>query len=630
MKSQSIGRLLDQHSFLLGSSCPVKLSHSLSGYPRIDTDDPFLAHLAAERRLLVALARSRFKDPVPLTVAHPSEADHSTGDLLRSENVTVFDAVAIAEVLVAKVDIARNQRNKIELFMVRATAARWSEYNRGRLFETSSGSIRAAWRPSLEEAAFVSHVFATAFPDREISTNLVMPDQDRVATVGGLPKLLQATSSPISGDLLGSSVLRAYDVTKWCTQLRGSVTGQANKLVQQSRDLESSPKPELRYRCRKCEFRVAAGIGPSGFQKCWGKLGEPDPHLFDLYQLWSVKNLENKPLADDLIACGATSLFDMPDGALTGEHAARQRLQIRATQERRECLAPELTRAVWSWPLPLHFVDFETVSPAVPHHAGMAPFETVAFQWSCHTLEEFGGKLRHLEWLNDTDSYPNVDFVRSLRAAIGNIGSVLIWTEHETKTLNELCGQFERLHPSETELIAWIRDLLRPGGRIIDMNAMCIRYYYHPDNRGRSSLKKVLPPIWRIRPDLWNHPYFVGTGDGTDRDPYICLPPATLENEYWEVREGCAAMRAYREIIFGPKGASPTHRAALRGLLLRYCRLDTLSMVLIWLHWSKWRREDDEILYSDDALGMDPPDLIQEQIQEGQSRVARYSSVALE
>lgn len=44
-------------------------------------------------------------------------------------------------------------------------------------------------------------------------------------------------------------------------------------------------------------------------------------------------------------------------------------------------------------------------------------------------------------------------------------------------------------------------------------------------------------------------------------------------------------MRAYQEMMYGPEKDNPAVQANYRDALLRYCKLDTLAMVLIWQHW---------------------------------------------
>ena len=51
------------------------------------------------------------------------------------------------------------------------------------------------------------------------------------------------------------------------------------------------------------------------------------------------------------------------------------------------------------------------------------------------------------------------------------------------------------------------------------------------------------------------------------------------------VADGTGAMQAYTAMLYGAERGDPVIRAAWEALLLRYCKLDTLAMVLIWDHW---------------------------------------------
>ena len=67
------------------------------------------------------------------------------------------------------------------------------------------------------------------------------------------------------------------------------------------------------------------------------------------------------------------------------------------------------------WDYPLHFIDFETATAALPYHKGMSPYEAVAFQWSCHTISQPGVEPEHYEWINLDQKFPNFEFARSLK-----------------------------------------------------------------------------------------------------------------------------------------------------------------------------------------------------------------------
>jgi hypothetical protein len=50
---------------------------------------------------------------------------------------------------------------------------------------------------------------------------------------------------------------------------------------------------------------------------------------------------------------------------------------------------------------------------------------------------------------------------------------------------------------------------------------------------------------------------------------------------------GTGAMRAYQEMLYGADKNDSGARADWTALLTQYCRLDTLSMVLILEHWRR-------------------------------------------
>jgi hypothetical protein len=51
------------------------------------------------------------------------------------------------------------------------------------------------------------------------------------------------------------------------------------------------------------------------------------------------------------------------------------------------------------------------------------------------------------------------------------------------------------------------------------------------------------------------------------------------------VNEGGMAMRAYLDMLYGRYRNDAQRREALATALKRYCKLDTLAMVIIWEHW---------------------------------------------
>jgi hypothetical protein len=141
--------------------------------------------------------------------------------------------------------------------------------------------------------------------------------------------------------------------------------------------------------------------------------------------------------------------------------------------------------------------------------------------------------------------------------------------------------------------LIWAHFVMRSA--VANWQRRCSRVGCHRVMRspGRTSIKVVLPAIWKHQDHIRNHPWFAeyhlekGT-QGWD-DPYKALPAlpiGTPENETEEdlVADGTGAIRVYQELLFAghlTEGVEMNHKQ----LLLQYCKLDTAAMVMIWRHW---------------------------------------------
>jgi hypothetical protein len=321
----------------------------------------------------------------------------------------------------------------------------------------------------------------------------------------------------------------------------------------------------------------------NGFRECWGELADPEPHILDLYFGGQVKEVQA------LIEAGKTSLYDLPESALSkkdgslGPRAQRQLMQMRNSRSQTEWIDPALGEILSSHSYPLHFIDFETSGLAVPYHAGMRPFETVAFQWSCHTIEEPGAEPVHSEWINLDEAYPNFAFAESLMKQLGRSGTVYMWATHENSILKQIRAQMDGRHEN-AQLAEWLDWIT--AGRLIDMNALTLNHYFHPVMKGRTSIKKVLDAVWQINEGLRKrYPQYVKEEDGKLLSPHKSLPPLEIDGRDAFVNEGTSAITAYQSMLYGPQKGDLSVREQWKSLLLEYCKLDTLAMVMIHSHW---------------------------------------------
>ncbi len=582
---------LSKSTFILGLTCPRKVAYAAGGYPTPSGGD-FAELLAEGGDRIGEVARMRYPDGRMVSERDPDAAVQATAEALRDESVTIFEGAIRSGRLFARADILIKAGNRFDLIEVKSASMDRLDPKTYPL-TTKAGGVRSCWKTILSDIAFQRLILSRAYPDAEIACYLLCPDTRAVATMDGLPGCLVEDAS--LGPRFAGTDFQATALTSLLTLepvdaavsiLTPEIEAAADRMAALFLDDGSVTKPDvtLGYHCRSCEFRLPAGhTGPDGFRECWGSLADPDPHLFDLYQLYS---LGSGRLADECIAAGRTSLVDLLIDRIDGPYAERQRIQIEHQLAGTEWVSDRLAEAMAAMPRPLHFIDFETCTPALPEYRGMRPNETVAFQWSCHTLDdraEAPGTLRHSEWLHDPNTHPgspNHEFVRTLIEATRG-GTVLTWTGHEASVLAQIARSIREECP---EKLALVDDLDSLRERLVDQCEMCRQHYFHPAMGGSNSLKAVLPAVWGAAAELRVHPWFASCARTTGSppgDPYKSLPPLAVDGEETTVQEGTGAIRAYQAILHGPIKDRPTWRS----LLLQYCHLDTLAMVIVWEYW---------------------------------------------
>ena len=257
---------------------------------------------------------------------------------------------------------------------------------------------------------------------------------------------------------------------------------------------------------------------------------------------------ERLPKVPQLVAGARTTLLDLDEPAIAVgkqcrtphtceffEHCAPKPSPApRGTPK----VGPELRDFARALPYPRYYLDFETISYAVPTFAGTRPYEALPFQWSCH-VEAAPKQLRHAEFLDTSGTPPMRAVAESLLATLGTAGPILVYTDYERRVLDGLASRYPDLAGQLNAAIA----------RLVDLHPPTKQHYDHAALNGSWSLKAVLPTV---APDL----------------NYAKLG---------EVQDGLAAQRAYVEASAPNTAAS--RRDALRRGLLDYCRQDTLALV---------------------------------------------------
>ena len=181
---------------------------------------------------------------------------------------------------------------------------------------------------------------------------------------------------------------------------------------------------------------------------------------------------------------------------------------------------------------------------------------------------------------------------------IGITGTPLMWATHENTVLRAIFRQMDFFEYENEILKDWLYAITKDKGRegrLIDMNALTLKHYFHPYMKGKTSIKKTLPAIWNHHPFLYEIPwfktYYKADETGKTLNPYLTLKhifaTGSTESELAEreikevVKEGGAAMKAYNDMMYGDEA----NKNKLKQQLLEYCKLDTMAMVMIWEYW---------------------------------------------
>jgi hypothetical protein len=609
---------LSKSDFQVASACPTKLYYRKQGYPGANGQNDYLEFLADGGYMVEAIARLLYAGGVEVGSKDLLQGFATTLQLLNSrQEVTLFDATVLHENMCARIDILRKQGSKLQLIEVKAKSIDGGSDHQP--FRNKDGTISSAWESYLADVAYQTWLLQANFPEAAVTPFLCLVDKAASVDVDAIFTQFQLEPADkgsgyrcpkvcFLGDLdrlRANHILKCIDVADEVTEFMPGVQETATLLAGSLRLLTKLPA-DIGVQCRDCEYRNAATPEDprDGFRECWGSLADPEPHILDYYKPGQIKK-SGEPLVNILVRQGKARMADIKEadlcnarGEVRPDHE-RRRLQRRYTLANQEYRSPELSRLVTAWRYPLHFIDFETSRIAVPYHAGMRPYELVAFQWSCHQVNGPGLDPVHFEWINVRDAYPNVDFAQSLRECLGETGTVLTWSHHERSVLNDINEQLARYGKGEPDLNSWLMRVVKEdtatGLSMVDLCKVARQHYFHPRMKGRLSIKQVLPAVWESNPRLHAHPsfarYYRRDEVGQLIEPYLTLPAppfgASGDEHQEVVKDGGGAMRAYQEMMYGLSKDNATQRANWKRLLLQYCELDTAAMVMIWIHWAK-------------------------------------------
>jgi len=614
---------LSKSDFKIASSCCKKLVYKKLSYDTLNDENEYMEMLAQGGHIVAKYAQLIYPDGIEIISNTIIEAvDKTRKQIDQNQNITLFEATVLSNDKIIRIDILEKKDNTLNLIEVKS---------KSHDSEDDNYNAKRKLKEHIEDVAFQTMVLREAYPNYEIHSYLLLPDKSKRTTIDGLAGWFKVNK--MIDEKFEIEELPAQSVVKfkrpfvefkyeddpnkgeYIDKLQEDslltllpVDDDVEKIlieIQQHSDifidiLNNGITPEhysINKNCKTCEFNLGAEKEKNGFRECWQELADIEPNIFDLYFGGAIGHYKSGWYFDELISQGKVSFWDIDTDRFRnrkgelGSRGQRQLTQYQYTKTKSEWISSELSSILSDFEYPLHFIDFETYKGAISHHKGMRPYELVAFQWSCHTIDSPESEPVHSEWLNLDNVFPNFIFAEALMNEIGTTGTPLMWSSFENTILRDILEQMDIYNYSNDNLKEWLINITTDEGRegrFVDMNKITLDCYFHPDMKGKTSIKSVLPAIWKNNPYLHSIPWFKKYEPDTEDNlnPYDTLKPINDSQGNDEViKIGTDAMRAYHELMFGSLADDTKRRERTKNLLLQYCELDTMAMVIIWKYW---------------------------------------------
>jgi len=643
-------RYLTKSRFKLAVECPTKLFYTGKRdiYKDVMSEDAFMAMLAEGGYQVGELAKARYPNGIEIDGIR----DHlllaqQTQELLQQDQVVLFEPAIMFGSFFIRIDILIKNGNHFELIEVKAKSYDSSNPD----IESKRGDISSGMLPYIQDVAFQKWVLQQAYPQAEISTFLMMPDKAHTTDVDGVNQLFKINGrsdieiinpNGVNLQQLAEKLLNKVSVDQYVYQVLSNpiifpggedyIQSLAPKFAlayQEDRRIS----PVIGSQCGSCQYEASLDDAlKSGFNECWQQsLGWKAQDFIEgsVLDIWNFRK-KQKLIEQGVYKISQVQRDDLGDfdddaGVEGLNRMQRQWLQINGIPEDKDLGGYYFDQSLGQvemskWQYPYHLIDFETSSVALPFHAGMRPYEAVAFQFSHHVMESNGSVRHEGQFLCvDPGVFPNYIFARALKAQLDrDYGTVFMWSHHENTILSAIVEQLshDKNPPKDAEiLINFLKTLIKGGDRaMFDLCSFSEKAFYHRDTKGGNSIKMVLPAILKVSQKLmetYSQPIYgkpdgipslnfdegvvwlTKDTDGNVINPYAKLKayassllPEGISTDASVIAEGGAASTAYARLQF--ETLDDETRSRIKDSLLRYCELDTLAMIMIVQGWQEF------------------------------------------
>ncbi|MFW6120285.1 MAG: DUF2779 domain-containing protein [Petrotogales bacterium] len=480
--------LITKKVFLEFLKCPVKGWIELNNPPKEDIS------LADRYRMEEGIeigkrARQLFPEGVLLEEKNPYIAEDITKCMFRDRSFnTIYEATFIDSNFVARADIIEETREGLKVYEVK-----------------SSKSNTKQIKELIKDIAYTVMVIKGAGYNVNEASLILLSDKYRKG-------------------MAEQSLFELYDVFNESHRFIDDFLPEKERAVEILGNLEK-PEPKLIYECRNCDY----------FKECFDM--ERDKTIFMLHKMYHGR-------VKKLIESNIFLLDQLNEEKL--EKDIHRRI-YRSSKENK--LIVDDKRGLWEklneLEYPLGYLDFETVSTALPLYDNLGPYEKLPFQYSLHIKKTPDSPLKHLDYLFFD---PSIDeskrLAETLASDIEGIKTLVAYHDSFEKTV--IKNLIER-NVYDKQLKSELSEML---DKFVDLKLLLKEHVYHPDFHGSFSIKKVLPAL---------------------------IPDFSYEG--MRIKNGDDACYVFAKMARGDYSEREMER--FRKDLLEYCKLDTLAMVEI-------------------------------------------------
>jgi len=285
-----------------------------------------------------------------------------------------------------------------------------------------------------------------------------------------------------------------------------------------------APNVDIGTHCSKpyeCDFK---GV-------CWNHI--PDYSIFDISRLSTKKKF-------DLYKKGIVKIdhVDINKTPLNSD----QLIQVQSDLNNKTYIeTKKIKKFIKDLKYPLFYLDFETISSAIPMYKNTKPYQQLVFQYSLHVQKSINSKIVHSDYLANQNEDPRSQFIERLINDCGSYGDIIVYNiSFERGKLKNLIKNFPNYSLQLTSIINRLKDLMLPFKN---------KWYYSPKMKGSYSIKYVLPAL---------------------------VPDLSYDN--LDIKDGGTASNIFLSMVNGTFNGNVKET---RKQLLEYCYMDTFAMVKI-------------------------------------------------